>query len=40
MIPTKQNPNKILPVVVRSNFWNGDIKIKSKPSIALIKNRG
>ncbi len=33
-------PNIILPELVRSSFWKGDIKIKSKPSITLMKKRG
>ena len=32
--------NRSLPRFVRSNFWNGDTKIKNKPTTALIKKRG
>jgi hypothetical protein len=34
------NINRILPVVVRNNFLKGDIIIKNKPAVALIKKRG
>jgi hypothetical protein len=34
------NINRYLPRSVRNNFRKGETKIKNKPAVALIKNRG
>ena len=34
------NINNSLPEVVLNNFRKGEIKIKNKPAVALIKKRG